>query len=123
MTLKEAVGAPLLMANARRFENSMPKGNWDWCKDTDKDRTYLNLWSTNNTTDGFIDGNVVKTVYDPCPAVSTCQRRKSSRKLTQETTTKKVFAPNLQVLHPDLQKLQDRKNGKGLYWTAERYFA
>ena len=50
------------------FENSMPKGNWDWCKDTDKDRTYLNLWSTNNTTDGFIDGNVVKTVYDPCPA-------------------------------------------------------
>ena len=121
MTLKEAVGSPLLMANARRFENSMPKGNWDWCKDTDKDRTYLNLWSTNNTTDGFIDGNVVKTVYDPCPAGFHMPKAQEFTKVNAGNNHKKVFAPNLQVLHPDLQKLQDRKNGKGLYWTAERY--
>ena len=27
-----------------------------------------NLWSANNTTKGYNDNNVVKTVYDPCPA-------------------------------------------------------
>ncbi|WP_315321689.1 fimbrillin family protein [Segatella oulorum] len=27
-----------------------------------------NLWSANNTTTGYNDNNVVKTVYDPCPA-------------------------------------------------------
>ena len=29
--------------------------------------TYYNLWSADNTTTGFNDNSVVKTVYDPCP--------------------------------------------------------
>ena len=29
---------------------------------------YYNLWSADNTTTGFNDNSVVKTVYDPCPA-------------------------------------------------------
>ena len=29
---------------------------------------YHNLWSANNTTEGYNDNAVVKTVYDPCPA-------------------------------------------------------
>ena len=29
--------------------------------------SYYNLWSADNTTDGFNDNAVVKTVYDPCP--------------------------------------------------------
>ena len=29
--------------------------------------TYYNLWSADNTTTGFNDNAVVKTVYDPCP--------------------------------------------------------
>ena len=36
---------------------------YDWCN-----ATYQNLWSANNTTDGFNDNTVVKTIYDPCPA-------------------------------------------------------
>ena len=30
--------------------------------------SWYNLWSANNTTTGFNDNVVVKTVYDPCPA-------------------------------------------------------
>ena len=29
--------------------------------------SYYNLWSADNTTIGFNDNSVVKTVYDPCP--------------------------------------------------------
>ena len=29
--------------------------------------SYYNLWSANNTTTGFNDNAIVKTVYDPCP--------------------------------------------------------
>ena len=36
---------------------------YDWCN-----ATYYNLWSADNTTTGFNDNAVVKTVYDPCPA-------------------------------------------------------
>ena len=35
----------------------------DWCN-----ATYNNLWSMDNTVDGFNDNAVVKTIYDPCPA-------------------------------------------------------
>ena len=35
---------------------------YDWCN-----ATYSNLWSADNTTTGFNDNAVVKTVYDPCP--------------------------------------------------------
>ena len=36
--------------------------NFDWCN-----ATYYNLWSADNTTTGFNDNAVIKTVYDPCP--------------------------------------------------------
>ena len=35
---------------------------YDWCN-----ATYYNLWSVDNTTTGWNDNAVVKTVYDPCP--------------------------------------------------------
>ena len=35
----------------------------DWCN-----ASYYNLWSADNTTTGWNDNAVVKTVYDPCPA-------------------------------------------------------
>ena len=34
----------------------------DWCN-----ASYYNLWSADNTTTGWNDNIVVKTVYDPCP--------------------------------------------------------
>jgi len=35
---------------------------YNWC-----DALYDNLWSANNTTTGYNDDAVIKTIYDPCP--------------------------------------------------------
>ena len=39
-----------------------------WTDDPPTGYKYYNLWSADNTVVGFNDNNVVKTVYDPCPA-------------------------------------------------------
>ncbi len=38
-----------------------------WYNNPPAGYSYYNLWSTDNTTTGFNDNAVVKTVYDPCP--------------------------------------------------------
>lgn len=35
----------------------------NWCN-----YNYLNLWSADNTVEGYNDNPVIKTIYDPCPA-------------------------------------------------------
>ena len=39
-----------------------------WYNNPPTGYSYYNLWSMDNTTGGFNDNAVVKTVYDPCPA-------------------------------------------------------
>ena len=39
-----------------------------WWNNPPAGYSYYNLWSADNTTNGFNDNAVVKTVYDPCPA-------------------------------------------------------
>ena len=46
----------MLHSTIQRFSN------WDWCN-----QAYYNLWSANNSTTGYNDNPVVKTIYDPCP--------------------------------------------------------
>ena len=36
--------------------------NTDWCS-----TSYLNLWCMDNSQTGFINKDIVKTIYDPCP--------------------------------------------------------
>ena len=38
-----------------------------WYNNPPAGYSYFNLWSADNTTTGFNDNAVVKTVYDPCP--------------------------------------------------------
>ena len=38
-----------------------------WYSASPKGYSYYNLWSADNTTTGFNDNPVIKTVYDPCP--------------------------------------------------------
>ena len=38
-----------------------------WYNNPPAGYTYYNLWSADNTTDGYNDNAVIKTVYDPCP--------------------------------------------------------
>ena len=49
--------------NMFSFANTGFFNNYDWCN-----ATYNNLWSMGNTTTGWNDNAVVKTIYDPCPA-------------------------------------------------------
>ena len=39
-----------------------------WYNNPPTGYSYYNLWSMDNTTTGFNDNAVVKTIYDPCPA-------------------------------------------------------
>ena len=47
-------------------ENFYTNGS-SWESNPPAGYSYYNLWSANNTTTGFNDNAVVKTVYDPCP--------------------------------------------------------
>ena len=38
-----------------------------WYNNPPAGYSYYNLWSADNTTAGYNDNNVIKTVYDPCP--------------------------------------------------------
>ena len=51
---------------------------------------YYNLWSANNTTTGFNDNFVVKTVYDPCPVGF---KMPASNAFTGFTTDGQNFGP------------------------------
>ena len=42
-------------------------GGNSWWNNPPAGYSYYNLWSADNTTTGFNDNAVVKTVYDPCP--------------------------------------------------------
>ncbi|MBR6433551.1 MAG: fimbrillin family protein, partial [Bacteroides sp.] len=39
-----------------------------FCTDSKMDNKYINLWSADNNNTSANDNNVVKTIYDPCPA-------------------------------------------------------
>ncbi|VTY13347.1 Uncharacterised protein [uncultured Prevotella sp.] len=47
-------------------ENFYNRGN-SWSNTPPAGYSYYNLWSADNTTTGYNDNAVVKTVYDPCP--------------------------------------------------------
>ena len=47
-------------------ENFYTNGS-SWESNPPAGYSYYNLWSANNTTTGYNDNAVVKTVYDPCP--------------------------------------------------------
>ena len=49
-------------------ENFYGFGTTSWCGTPPTGYTYCNLWSAGNTTFGFNDNAVIKTIYDPCPA-------------------------------------------------------
>ena len=43
------------------------RSGYSWSNNPPAGYTYYNLWSADNTTIGWNDNTVVKTVYDPCP--------------------------------------------------------
>ena len=52
------------------FQNGIqhPEIFYIWGSTWPRDYNQYNLWSMDNTTTGYNDNSVVKTIYDPCPA-------------------------------------------------------
>ena len=55
-----------IMNGIQHPDNFYPWGS-SWNSAPPTGCSYYNLWSADNTTTGFNDNSVVKTVYDPCP--------------------------------------------------------
>ena len=53
--------------NGIQNPGSFYTGGSSWWSTPPTGYSYYNLWSADNTTTGFNDNSVVKTVYDPCP--------------------------------------------------------
>jgi len=56
------------LQNGIRHPETFYRDGVGWANYPPTSYTYCNLWSMDNTTDGFNDNAVVKTIYDPCPA-------------------------------------------------------
>ena len=70
-------------------ENFYTNGS-SWYSNPPAGYSYYNLWSANNTTTGFNDNAVVKTVYDPCPVGF---KMPASNAFTGFTTDGQNFGP------------------------------
>ena len=84
-------------------------GNW-W-----NNYGYYNLWSTDNTTTGFNDNSVVKTVYDPCPVGF---KMPASNAFTGFTTTGQTSSTQSELSIDDTSDFQIYQNNFGHnFWT------
>ena len=84
-------------------------GNW-W-----NNYGYYNLWSTDNTTTGFNDNSVVKTVYDPCPVGF---KMPVSNAFTGFTTTGQTSSTQSELSIDDTSDFQIYQNNFGHnFWT------
>ena len=61
-------GDNMSIQNGIRHPETFYTWGSSWYNSPPTGYSYYNLWSMDNTTTGFNDNAVVKTVYDPCPA-------------------------------------------------------
>ena len=67
-TFNDDAGYNMFIQNAIQHPETFYTDGTPWKSNPPAGYTYYNLWSANNTTTGYNDNAVVKTVYDPCPA-------------------------------------------------------
>ena len=78
--------------------------------------SYYNLWSADNTTEGFNDNSVVKTVYDPSPVGF---KMPASNAFTGSTTTGRVSINQSQLNVDGTSDWQTYQNNFGHnFWTS-----
>ncbi len=77
---------------------------------------YYNLWSADNTTTGFNDNSVIKTVYDPCPVGF---KMPASNAFTGFTTTGHNSSTQSELNIDGAGNLQTYQNNFGHnFWTS-----
>ncbi|WP_314313923.1 fimbrillin family protein, partial [Hoylesella saccharolytica] len=67
-TFNKNAGSDMSIPNSIQHPENFYTDGLSWYKAPPTGYTWYNLWSANNTTTGFNDNIVIKTVYDPCPA-------------------------------------------------------
>ncbi len=63
----ENAGDNMSIQNGIQNPGSFYRSGNSWSATPPTGYSYYNLWSADNTVDGYNDNSVVKTVYDPCP--------------------------------------------------------
>ena len=63
----ENAGNNMSIMNGIQHPDNFYTGGSSWQSAPPTGYSYYNLWSADNTTTGYNDNSVVKTVYDPCP--------------------------------------------------------
>ena len=67
-TFNSNAGNNMSISNSIQHPENYYTFGSSWTSNPPTGYTWYNLWSANNTTTGFNDNIVIKTVYDPCPA-------------------------------------------------------
>ena len=67
-SITEKAGNYMSITNGIRNPQNFYTDGSSWENTPPAGYTYYNLWSADNTTYGWNDNAVVKTIYDPCPA-------------------------------------------------------
>ena len=66
-SITKNAGNNMSIQNSIQNPGSFYTGGSSWSSAPPTGYSYYNLWSADNTTTGYNDNSVVKTVYDPCP--------------------------------------------------------
>ena len=67
-SINKNAGDNMSITNGIQNPQNFYTAGYSWSNNPPAGYTCFNLWSADNTTVGFNDNAVVKTVYDPCPA-------------------------------------------------------
>ena len=111
----ENAGDNMSIMNGIQNPGSFYTGGNSWYNTPPTGYTYYNLWSADNTTTGFNDNSVVKTVYDPCPVGF---KMPASNAFTGFTTTGQYAFMQSQFNVEGPLDWQTNQNNQGLnFWT------
>ena len=111
----ENAGDNMSIMNGIQNPGSFYTGGNSWYNTPPTGYTYYNLWSADNTTTGFNNNSVVKTVYDPCPVGF---KMPASNAFTGFTTTGQYAFMQSQFNVEGPLDWQTNQNNQGLnFWT------
>ena len=109
-----------IMNGIQHPDNFYTNGS-SWYSNPPTGYSYYNLWSADNTTTGYNDNSVVKTVYDPCPVGF---KMPTSNAFTGFTTTGQYSSTQSELNVDGTSDWQTYQNNFGHnFWTSSSKIA